>query len=218
MSNLRERLDLLKGKDLVAAIADELIAVQINIERLSRDLQSICAYQSYSRYFDLIIPEEDSRSLPEAISIQASESLLSRDGFWPIDYDAGGTPFRWTGPDTHFAFHFFVDRKRSRHLSVVAVDCVDFAKQKGLRVFVDGEPVSVRVTAHGRGMKISAELPARHGATATEIVIALPHVGLHPEVKDGRLVGLAFAELEISATPTRARKGSRQAKGPEKNG
>jgi hypothetical protein len=147
--------------------------------------------------------EEFGADHPGSVRVSANQYLPDSSGFYPIEYDRAGRPLRWTGPNRHFSFQVFVQRRtRSRFLLVfdnffAATDPAEF------RCFVDGEPAPLKIQRIADHYEALGLLPVRSDKGATSLIFACPNVGSPAEQghDDTRKLGLSFRLLAIDPLP-----------------
>jgi hypothetical protein len=195
-----QALHEMRGPDLVGALVKELGELHRQVAQLQREMAAYRDYQAARDRWLVIDTVQKSRAqLPRFVTIDASQSLHPRQGFYGLEYGAKGTPFSWTGPSQNFSFDIFVDRSQGANLELRALSCINFEKQKDIRLFVNGETVPVTVTKNGHGLLLNAHLPARDDDRATNLIFFVPEVMKPPGGADKRVLGIAFHSLNVQA-------------------
>jgi len=137
---------------------------------------------------------------PSKVSIDAAGSFLDGVGFYGLEHDDNGVPFRWTGPETHFSFAFFIDRSAPRQFSFVFGWVSADSPVTELRCFADGgEEVVLTLTRNGSGDVATGVLPAKKGRGGSVLTFVCPKMQ-SPQSRgeaDSRLLGVAFRVLTI---------------------
>lgn len=188
---------------LLASIAGEIARLgQSNRQLAAR----VAALETLNVLVDRIAGAEQrelAAALPKSVIIDAVYSLPGSGGFYDLEYDPTGRPFRWTGPTRHFSFSCFVDRRNGAsfllefwrifaHVQTVAFQCL-----------VDGEPVPTTVVQLPNGFELSGELPPRSGGDGSVLTFISPGIASPSEVdgvSDDRILGVAFQVLTITSS------------------
>lgn len=201
--NPEERLQSLhdlRGAALVTALVKELSLLQRQVTQLQAEMS---AYRDYlaarDRWLDTDSGHKPRPQLPRSVVIDASQSLYPRHGFYGLEYGDKGAPFSWTGPSHNFSFDIFIDRSSGAQLELRALACLDFERQKNLKLLVNGEAVTPNVVQHGRGLILRAALPAADDDRGTNLVFTVPEVLRPADSPDTRLLGIAFQSLNVTA-------------------
>jgi hypothetical protein len=189
-----------REQNLVQGLIEQVADLHRQIAALRRELAALAEYRA-SR--DRLLVLDDARTgltrLPRFVVIEADHLLQPRDGFYGVEYTAGNVAFRWTGPSTQFSFNLFIDRSHGAELRLDALSCIDFERQRKMRLLVDGESVPVSIDPHEGGFVVLAKLPQRCGVSNTNLVFILPVVLVPPESTDSRELGIAFSQLSVTA-------------------
>ena len=182
--------------DLMNAIGEELSELQLLAARYSDQVQQ--AAQSFSARLKLLQATIAAQSsLPDSITIDAIHPA-AENGFYDIEYEASGWPFRWSGPSRDFSFSLEIDRSAARRLRLHLIAVVDSEQQSDLLFLVNGVSVPLRIAEQDEGwFEYEAIIPADPGVRTTSLVVAVPCVLRPNNVEDTRLLGVAFRELRI---------------------
>jgi hypothetical protein len=193
-----EELLTLRGQALLEALVKELVEIDHRTSELAREIAALRDFQTGKQRL-LIGKTNVKAELPRSVEIEATHLLPTHHGFYPIEYHAG-TGFRWTGPLPAFSFDVFVNRRHGADLELRALGCVDSNRQRAtIRLAADGENVPVDIAADGKGLVISAKLPARDEDCSSRIVFSIETLQ-PPGSADPRMLGLSFVKLRLSAT------------------
>ena len=196
---LRSLRDL-RGPDLVSALIKELSELYRHVDQLQREM---AAYRDYQAARDRWLMTDTAQrvriQMPKSVAIDASQMLHPRQGFYGMEGGGKGTPFSWTGPSRNFSFDIFVDRFSGADLELRAVSCINFERQKDIKLLVNGETVVTTVTKSGPGLVLKAAIPACDDDRGTNLVFSVPEVLPPAESKDGRMLGIAFQSLSVNA-------------------
>lgn len=143
--------------------------------------------------------------LPQVVEIDAGQPLTAEDGFYPVERNARGLSFRWTGPDAAFSFGVAIDRSVPRLVTLVCLNALEPEHFARLRCEADGAAVDCRYVSEPPLHRVLAELPARGGDGPTRLTFILHDVSSprdhNPESTDQRLLGVAFHSLRVEAAP-----------------
>jgi hypothetical protein len=200
-----------RGPELLKGLADELATLHRIVGELGRSIEQLRIQQNFPGH--LFALDADGTStvprLPKALDIDAAQLIEPQRGFYGLEYDGDGLPFRWTGPQRHFSFLVNIDRTTPLLVELDALWLIDEAVQRDLTLLVDGQPLPFRLERGGSGYTGRAVLPPGPEQAATNLTFLLPgtaHAGL--ESADRRELGLAFRRLsirpDVAATRTSA--------------
>jgi hypothetical protein len=182
--------------DLMNAIGEELSELQSLAARFSDQVQQ--AAQTFSARLKLLEGAIAAQSsLPDSITIDAIHPA-AETGFYDIEYEDSGWPFRWSGPSRDFSFSLKIDRNAPLRLRLHLIAMIDPKLQSDLLLLVDGVSVPIRVAEQEEGwFEYEAIIPAGAGVRETHLVIAVPCLLQPNNIEDPRLLGVAFRELRI---------------------
>lgn len=200
ISELREKLDRNAPID---TILRELASVQLELSRLGRDVRLLLAGM---RFRDSVLPllnEERKKAL--SFRADAGLPLGKENGFYQIEYDQFGTPYRWTGPESTFWFQVDLDRTSPMHLVLSLGKGSPREAVAGLRLFADEQEVEPVVGLSDLAYEVEAVLPARSDSGLTTISALVPRMK-QPEGEDTRTLGVVFYSIAVmrhSSKPAR---------------
>jgi hypothetical protein len=207
-SEVKKRVQTLfaskRGSELVEAISEEIGELHSLCATLSDQLRQLRVYQSFTDRVVLLQEIRESQSLPVSARICASHALPPEDGFYQLEYESNGRPFRWTGPSPEFTFRLYVDRTAPLALELQIGFMIDIALQSDITAMLDGVELPLDWTmGKSDGNHIcKAVLPAGSGNQVTQLMFMVPHVLQPPGNSDPRLLGVAFRELRIQQFKT----------------
>lgn len=141
--------------------------------------------------------------LASQVYIEADTALSSEAGFYPLEYDASGGAYRWTGPGAHFHFELFLNRGAPARLCLRYSQIFMNAPGEVVRCYVDGEEIETETFGIGSEFELRGEIPARAGNGGTVVSFTCrtaPLRGDAGEVAGGKKLGLAFRWLKIDRT------------------
>ncbi|GJD54287.1 hypothetical protein [Methylobacterium dankookense] len=143
-----------------------------------------------------INPSKKPLDAPNRIKLVSNELWDPADGFYAVEWDSEGIPFRWTGP--HRAFRFLVTFNRDASARLVLTALFSHAKFEMAKVLcrIDGKLEPVQVTELERSHELHADVPAKPGSRTLLVEFELPDVqpAAHP---DPRVLGIAVHSLTI---------------------
>jgi hypothetical protein len=182
--------------DRMNVIGEQLSELQSLAARYSDQVQQ--AAQTFSERLKLLEEAIAAQSgLPDSITIDAIHPA-AETGFYFVEYEASGRPFRWSGPSRDFSFTLKIDRSAPLRLRLHLIALIDPNLQSDLLFLVDGVSVPIRVAAQEEGwFDYEATIPAGTGMRETHLVVAVPCVLQPDNPEDTRLLGVAFRELRI---------------------
>jgi hypothetical protein len=192
LAEFRER----HGKGLLEEFTQEFDNLHRELAILRQELCALAEYRSYRG-----TPEP--AWMPESALIDPCRGLRRDDGFYGLEYTPDGTPFRWTGPTPEFRFDVLVDRAAGADLRLHALSSIDLETQGNMTLIADGEKIPVEVMREPPGLVLTAFLPPRPGNGITSLVFAVAAVLVPPGGKDLRPLGIAFAQLSVTARAAR---------------
>ena len=183
--------------DLMNAIGKQLSELQSLAARYSDQVQQ--AAQTFAARLKLLEEAIAAQSsLPDSITIDAIHPS-AETGFYDIEYEDSGWPFRWSGPSRDFSFSLKIDRNAPLRLRLHLIAMIDPKLQSDLLLLVDGVSVQIRVAEQEEGwFEYEATIPAGAGVRETHLVVAVPCLLQPNNIEDPRLLGVAFRELRIS--------------------
>jgi hypothetical protein len=138
--------------------------------------------------------------MPRAQVIDASLSLTSESGFYPLEYDKHGVPYRWTGPELSFVFEMFVDRTTPKNIKMRFRETRFKGTQHLLQCRVDGEAIDTTLVEVDREFELHGVMPSRDHVGGSVISFSCPSVSspaADGQSKDARLLGLMFRWLRV---------------------
>jgi hypothetical protein len=211
--DLREQARLIKERLLKAdsgeAIVMELARLQAQLAHLVKVLGSLESRQqtlelALSAREILVAETHLDYRLPHSLTIEADHLLNPEDGFYNLEHDGRGRPYRWTGPGKAFRFTLYIDRSVPRRATAAFFSALDPAVFGAVQCYVDQKPVKAFYHFEGETHRIGVDIPVRpaDAGVRTTITFMLPEVrsprDLDPSNNDARLLGLAFASLNVA--------------------
>ena len=198
------RLDRSSPDKLLNSIAEELL-------RLHRAYQAVVARMhaleiTQSTYDQMISSGEPValQTMPQATVIDASFSLSTEAGFYHLEYDSLGVPYRWTGPEPTFLFELFIDRQTPAAIRLRFSQATFSQAQRTVRCYVDGHEIGTTLVEVEGEFEVRGMLPPRDLVGGSVVSFVCPSVSAPGGQQDTRLLGLVFRWLRIEAAPARA--------------
>jgi hypothetical protein len=194
------RLDRSSSDALLNSIAGELLRLHRAFDHVVARMHALEITQTIQ---DKIAAAHDASAfaaLPTTVVIEASFTLPADSGFYQLEYDGRGTPFRWTGPDPAFFFEVFIDRTARASLRMHYIQVLVRDSQNSIACYVDGELIETTLTEVPNGYEIQGTLPARDTVGGTVVTFVCPGVSTPASFgnsPDTRQLGLAFRWLRI---------------------
>lgn len=197
------KLDRSSPDKLLASLTSELVLLhQSNAAAVAR----IAALEAFQSISDRVLESDSSiaTELAKSVWVEAAFSLSAENGFYGLEHDANGVPYRWTGPEPTFYFELLLDRSSPATLSLRFLKIFRTpSPEKVLRCFVDGQPVAVQTRAIDGEFELNAAIPHRKagGASVIAFLCSSMQSPLTAGVsQDRRCLGLAFRWLKIDRT------------------
>src|SRR5579883_1632117 len=199
VTQILARLDRSSPEKLLSSIAEELLRVHRAYQALVARMNALEITQS--TYDQMVASGEPEalQSLPQATVIDASFSLSSEAGFYHLEYDSLGVPYRWTGPEPTFLFELFIDRRSPAAIRLRFSQPTFSQTQRGVRCYVDGHEVATTLVEIDGEFEVHGTLPARELVGGTVLSFVCPSVSAPDGQQDIRLLGLVFRWLRIEA-------------------
>jgi hypothetical protein len=184
---------------LFDSLVERLAMQQLALADLRRET---AALRAALKLRDVLLPEAHVVHTPSRQHrVMAAMPLRLEDGFYPLEYDGGGQPFRWTGPSPAFHFETHLDRTAPKTL-VLRLSRWGAREPEHLSVFVDNLEIdlALRVTLHG--LEYTGRVVPRPAPGMTHIVAVVGRMQeaarLNPD--DHRILGVPFRQLEVGDT------------------
>lgn len=185
-------------EELVDGIVNLVTRYGFEVEMVKRRL---AALEALERARDKILTRytvgKEAR-LPVSVTIEAQEAL-STDGLHELEYEEGGSAFRWTGPGNFSRFVVWIDRSAEIIARLETCDGGDVRNPKELVMAVDGKAYRLRQDAFPNTY-FSDPIPAHESPGPTEVVLHVPFL-FRPSDNgetDNRVLGIKFHRLEMA--------------------
>ena len=194
------RLDRSSPEKLLASLAAELLRLDREMADMAARLLAMEQLQSTA---DRLLPTVGNNAggeLPKNLLIDATHSLLDAAGFYPLEFDANGTPQRWTGPGPQFSLSLFIDRQYGGKFKLSFSRFAAQVAPSFMRCTVDGKPADFTVHALAGGFELNGNLPPRQDGGASVIGFIVPATASPAQLgqsNDTRQMGLCFQKLAV---------------------
>jgi hypothetical protein len=179
------------------SLVDELARQLALIDELASELRVLRA-QNIVR--DILLPQAVSqyRGVDNAV-VDAGMPLAGSAGFYPLEYDELGQPFRWTGPGAVFQFDLHVDRSSPLAFSLI-VNASSGIDPASTRAFSDGAELPCEVVDRVGRLEIRGLLLPRDTLGLTRLHFMPTRMFRPSETgnsSDDRALGVVFRELRL---------------------
>lgn len=197
VQEVRANLD---ESQVLESLIKELALHKLELAEFKRELAVIRAHQ---RMRDILLPRaKEEYSGRKQAAIDAGMPLGAEQGFYALEYDGRGRPFRWTGPGRVFHFDLHLDRSTPLRFTLhLAPWCEKYAR--GLRCFSDGVEIPLVKQPCNWAVEYGAVLLPREvlGVTRIEFLVAKtfsPALLSADAAADKRQLGVVFLDLTAS--------------------
>jgi hypothetical protein len=188
----------------LSSIAAELVTLHTVMARIQAQIATIEAVQSTADRIVQAAAEVPDEQLPKSLLIDATAPLPVAGGFYGVQHDARGEPYRWTGPDSAFSFEFFLSRAAPGRFVLHFTKVQNGAPASAMRCSLDGREIPVEVRSVPGGTEVHGLIPVRAGAGATVLTFVSPDPPATLEQaapKDARRLGVSFRWLKLRTGP-----------------
>ncbi len=198
---LQEEFSGLSGSDLVARLTEILARQSQQIERLAATVRLLDAFEQQR---DILLQAEGPVAgkawpLARSAEIRATDYLPPAAGFHALQFTAGGTPYRWCGPEGTLQFAVHVDRTQGARLRLEMRFAVEPENFRHVELLDGRQPVPVKIAASGENRAVvTATLPPREDEGGTYLTFRFPKVRRLSETDERLAVG-AFVCLTVTA-------------------
>lgn len=209
---LLSEVDISSPQALVKSIAMMISKLELTQENQTNNINQI---KKLLEVRDIVL--SDAEKLPDfqgvsSLLINADMPMEGRRGFYELEFNSIGTPYRWTGPDTAFSFRLLLDRSQDLVLRLTGVNTLDDLNREAMKCSVNRVPVEFELepaSVHGDEsvFVFSGILPAltdeqKHNSSSL-VEFIVPSVvrpsDLWEDNTDERYLGIAFKSFEISS-------------------
>ena len=200
IANILARLDRSNSESLLKSIAAELLRLHQAARNAEARIHALETMQAMSDQVAAASNTSVAGSLPTSVAIDAAFSLPVESGFYYLEYDLRGVPYRWTGPDPAFFFEVLIDRLSAAAFRLRYSQMCSPEASHLIRCFVDGQEIRALTNTVDGEFEVAGILPARTAVGATVISFLCPAVvapSMVGQSNDSRKLGLAFRWLRI---------------------
>ncbi|WP_026793729.1 MULTISPECIES: hypothetical protein [Planktothrix] len=197
---LKKRISEDYGDRLFEGLLQELATMELAFNQLLLKLNLV---DHKLNLLDYPLPELLSLSeTTQKVTIEADFPLKSEQGFYHLEYDQKGNPFRWTGPEEFFNFDVVIKREQPWELVLRLFSALAPVNLKKIRCFVDELEIELEQKKINGIFYFQGIIPSCTGKfRTTKISFLVPKIvknsEINPESEDHRLLGVAFSQLLI---------------------
>jgi hypothetical protein len=183
---------------LIRELAELRVAIG-RIEARQELLSDVLAAGTLTEEASAPISDSD---LPKELTISANHRLDSEAGFYWLEHNGLGIPFRWTGPGTVFEFGLVVSRSEPMLIKIEMAATIDEKNIDEAQCFIDGKRVKVSSTRSegGPGFVLEFIAPPRSRPGHTALKVYTPYV--RSANGGDREIGVAFSSLSVEQADT----------------
>jgi hypothetical protein len=198
------RLDRSSPEALLNSIAQELLRLHQAFDVLVARMHALEITQTT---YDQMITSSEAIAfgpLPRTALIDASFSLSTESGFYPLEYDNLGVPYRWTGPEPTFLFEVFIDRLEPATIRMRYSKGRFDQARRPVPCYVDGREIATALVEVDGEFEVRGIMPPRDLVGGTIVSFVCPGVSVPSadgKSEDIRALGLVFRWLRIDAAP-----------------
>lgn len=148
---------------------------------------------------DGVLPDGHEPDAAHSFSCGAADIPDGDPGFYGLERDPDGVPFRWS--KKQFSFSLSIDRRTPVELELRAVSVIDERRQSPLRLEVDDAEYPLAIDRAGDHFVGRMVIPPRAVSGPTSLTFTAPML-LRPAGSDRRELGIAFGELRLRPSDT----------------
>lgn len=201
----REIRDDLGEHNVLDALARELAANRLALSDLNKELSALRreldSVHLVQKTRDILLPQARTQYAGrKRAAVDAGMPMPPDRGFYALERDGVGNPFRWTGPGTAFHFDFHLDRSETLRF-VLQLPLWGDEHAKGLRAMSDDIVLPLLRRPGGRAVEFEGMLLPRETLGVTRLTFIADHVSQASGDAEGgatRQLGLPFMRLSIS--------------------
>lgn len=200
----REIRDELGEHNVLDALARELATGRLAIAELTAELaalrQEMDVIKLVQKGRDILLPQARTQYAGRRKAvIEAGMPMPSERGFYGLERDGVGNPFRWTGPGAAFHFDFHLDRSVPlRFVLQMPLWGADHAQ--GLRAISDDMGLPLLKRPGHRVLDFEGVLLPRESLGVTRLTFIAEHLSTVPSNEDEtatRQLGVPFLRLTV---------------------
>lgn len=192
--NLQETVSKLKSRINSNNILESLLEIIAEINSKVENLEKAIVKMKLR---DILLPMSQERYKGlTSLKIDASYPLSSYQGFYALEYDSNGLPYRWTGPEPTFFFDLHLDRTLPLKFNLILY--LKSPEQQRIRCFSDEVEIPLQSNEiEPNFWKFSGILFPREIIGLTRVMFVVPKV-YKAEDPDTRILGVVFKEFSIN--------------------
>lgn len=194
------RLDRSTSDSLLSSFAAELLCLHNALSNMHARVTALEVSATLKDNVANVNNRHASDDLPRSITIEASFALPAEAGFYWLEYDNNGRPYRWTGPEPLFFFELFINRRYPLDMRLRYSKLQEPGDGKLIRCYVDGKELESELTEIDGEFEVSAVIPERDLLGGTIVMFECANVQSPSEKgnsDDSRKLGLSFRWLKI---------------------
>jgi len=200
-ASVLRRFDRSSPDALLKSIAREIVGLRRAQAEVAAKMEAFASLQAAADRIAAAEADVRGACAPSRVVIDAAQSFQGATGFYELEHDPDGQPFRWTGPDPRFSLEFFVNRKTPAKFVLRFGPLFTGGSPRGLLCFVDGEPTPVKLQAATTCFEAIGVLPPRGDAGGSVLSFVCPQMGSPAAqgLDDARMLGLLFRRLTVES-------------------
>lgn len=201
----REIRDELGEHNVLDALARELAAGRLAITELTQELtglkRELEAIRLVQKSRDILLPQARNQYAGRRKAVvEAGMPMPADHGFYALERDGVGNPFRWTGPSQAFHFDFHLDRSVPLRF-VLQMPLWGGDHAAGLRATSDDITLPLVRRTGNRVLDFEGVLMPREALGVTRLTFIADHVSTVTSETDEnatRQLGVPFLRLSVS--------------------
>jgi hypothetical protein len=201
----REIRDELGEHNVLDALARELATSRLAMAQLTDELaglrREMDAIKLVQQARDILLPQaREQYAGRRKLVIEAGMPMPADRGFYGLERDGVGNPFRWTGPNPSFHFDFHLDRTVPLRF-MLQMPLWGAEHAQGLRATSDEMVLPLQRRAGHRVLDFEGVLMPREALGVTRLTFVASHLSTVPadaEETATRQLGVPFLRLSVS--------------------
>lgn len=201
----REIRDELGEHNVLDALARELAVGRLAMAELTAELaalrQEMDVIKLVQKGRDILLPQARAQYAGRRKAvIEAGMPMPSERGFYGLERDGVGNPFRWTGPSAAFHFDFHLDRSVPLRF-VLQMPLWGAEHAQGLRAVSDDMDLPLLKRPGHRVLDFEGVLLPRESLGVTRLTFIAEHLSTVPSNEDEtatRQLGVPFLRLNVA--------------------
>ncbi|HEV8689465.1 MAG TPA: hypothetical protein VGQ91_04145 [Ideonella sp.] len=201
----REIRDELGEHNVLEALARELATGRLALAELTQELagvkRELDAIRLVQKSRDILLPQARAQYAGRRKAVvEAGMPMPSDRGFYGLERDGLGNPFRWTGPTQAFHFDFHLDRSVPLRF-VLQMPLWGAEHAQGLRAICDEMTLGLVRRSGNRMLDFEGMLLPREALGVTRLTFVAEHMSVASSDADEgatRQLGVPFLRLSVS--------------------